>query len=142
MPKLMMKTELAASPDLLWKTIGPFRAIGDWHPMIEAVESEGEGRGEIRTLRLAGGQGALVERLEHIDDSERVYSYSIVDSPLPLSSYTSQVRVVDNGDGTSTVEWSSEFTPSGADEVDVTKMLQDVYQAGLDNLAKLYGQKP
>ncbi len=63
MPKLMVKTELAASPEMLWKMIGRFRAIGDWHPMIETVESEGEGQGEIRKLQLAGGQGAMVERV-------------------------------------------------------------------------------
>ncbi len=50
-----------------------------------------------------------------------------------------ETRVRDNGDGTSTVEWSGEFEPKDAPETDVTKMLQSIYQAGLDNLKKMYG---
>ena len=139
MPKVLMKTEVAAAPDMLWKAIGSFQEIGSWHPLIKMVENEGSGEGATRKLALAGGQGTLVERLERIDDSERVYRYSIVDSLLPVSDYVSEIRVMDNEDRTSTVEWSGEFVPSGAQEIDVIKMIQGVYQAGLDNLAKLYG---
>ena len=141
MPKVLMKTDIATSPDMLWKAIGSFQEIGSWHPLVKMMESEGTGEGATRKLELAGGHGTLVERLERVDDSERVYRYSIVDSPLPVSDYVSEIRVKDNEDGTSTVEWSSEFVPSGAQEIDVIKMIQGVYQAGLDNLNKLYGQK-
>ena len=40
--------------------------------------------------------------------SERLYRYSITESPLPISDYVAEIRVKDNGDGTSTVEWSSD----------------------------------
>ena len=44
--------------------------------------------------------------------------------------------------GTSTVEWSSDFeVNSSTGETDVVKTVQEVYQAGLDNLTKLYGFK-
>jgi len=138
MPRIKLETRLAVSADMLWKTIGGFNALPQWHPSIEKSQTEGEGKGAVRTLKIVGGP-TLVERLEHVSDTERVYRYSVVDSPLPVSSYVSEIRVRDNGDGSSTVEWSGEFEPKGAPETDVAKMLQGIYQTGLDNLKKMYG---
>jgi mxaD protein len=140
MPKVTMSTPVAMNADALWQAIGSFAAIGDWHPMVEKVESEGEQKGSTRTLQLIGG-AKLVERLQEISPSERLYRYSIESSPLPVNNYVSEIRVKDNGDGSSTVEWSSDFNVTGANETDVVKTFQDVYQAGLDNISKLYGFK-
>ena len=141
MPKVTMSTPVAMNADALWQAMGSFAAIGQWHPMMEKVESEGENKGSIRTLQLIGG-AKLVERLEEISPRERLYRYSIIESPLPITNYVSEIRVKDNGDGTSTVEWSSDFeVNSTTGETDVVKTVQEVYQAGLDNLTKLYGFK-
>jgi hypothetical protein len=140
MPKVTMSTPVAMNADALWQAMGSFAAIGNWHPMMEKVESEGEKKGSMRTLQLIGG-AKLVERLEEVSPTERLYRYSIVESPLPISNYFSQIRVKDNGDGTSTVEWSSDFDVNTGNETDVVKTVQEVYQAGLDNITKLYGFK-
>ena len=50
-----------------------------------------------------------------------------------------EIHVKDNGDGTSTVEWSSDFKPKDATENDAVKAIQGVYQAGFDNLKKMFG---
>ncbi|MEK0081931.1 SRPBCC family protein [Benzoatithermus flavus] len=139
MPKITMSTPVAASPDMLWQAIGAFTAIGDWHPLVEKVESEGEYKGSTRTLQLGGAR--IVERLEEVSPTERLYRYSIVDSPLPIRNYVAEIRVKDNGDGSSTVEWSSDFDVTTGNEGDVVKTLQEVYRAGLDNLGQLYGFK-
>ena len=138
MPKVTMSTPVAMNADALWQSIGSFAAIGNWHPMMEKVESEGEKKGSMRTLQLIGG-AKLVERLEEVSPTERLYRYSILESPLPISDYVSEIRVKDNGNGTSTVEWSSDFKVNSNSERDVVKTVQEVYQAGLDNLGKLYG---
>jgi mxaD protein len=139
MPKVTMSTPVAMNPDTLWQSIGAFAAIGQWHPMIETVESQGEHKGSTRTLKLGGA--TIVERLEEVSPTERLYRYSIIDSPLPIRNYVSEIRVKDNGDGTSLVEWSSDFDVTAGNENDVVKTIQEVYQAGLDNLGKLYGFK-
>ena len=140
MPKVTMSTPVAMNADALWQAMGSFAAIGNWHPMMEKVESEGEKKGSMRTLQLIGG-AKLVERLEEVSPNERLYRYSIIESPLPISNYFSEIRVKDNGDGTSTVEWSSDFDVNTGNETDVVKTVQEVYQAGLDNITKLYGIK-
>jgi len=138
MPKVQMATEVAMNADSLWQAIGSFAAIGDWHPLIEKAEADGETKGSTRTLQLAGG-GKVVERLEEVSKEERVYRYSIVEAPLPVSDYIAEIHVKDNGDGTSTVTWSSDFKAKGVPENEAIQTLQNVYQAGLDNLAKMYG---
>ncbi len=93
----------------------------------------------MRRLYLAGG-GALLERLEAVDDNQRVLRYSIVESPLPVGDDLATLRVRDRGDGAScTVEWSREFEPVGAPESDAVKAIEGIYQAGLENLKRIFG---
>jgi len=60
-----------------------------------------------------------------------------VNSPLPLSNYTSTITVRDTDEGT-VVDWSSEFDPIGG-ENDAMNAVQGIYQAGFDNLKKMFG---
>jgi len=135
MAKVNMSVPLNVSADQVWKLIGGFNALPDWHPAVE--KSELEEAGQVRKLSLLGG-GTIVERLESVDDNERIYSYAIESGPLPVSGYKSTIRVHEE-DGKAMVEWSSEFTPAGASENDAVTAIQGVYQAGLDNLKKMFG---
>jgi Polyketide cyclase / dehydrase and lipid transport len=117
--------------------IGRFNALGQWHPMVKRSETKGAGKGAVRRLKLIGG-GTQVERLEHVSEAEHVYLYTVVASPLPVIHCVAEIRVSDRGDGTSIVEWSSNFVPAGALEGEAAKALRDVYAAGLDNLKRIY----
>jgi len=136
MAKVDMKTGLNVAPDEVWKLIGGFNALPDWHPAIEKSELEEEG--SMRRLSLAGG-GTIVEKLVKLDDKERVYSYSIIDSPLPVTNYEATICVKDDGEGNTTVEWSSEFEAEGAAENEAMDVIAGIYQAGFDNLKKMFG---
>ena len=136
MAKINMKTNINVAADEVWKLIGGFNTLPDWHPAIEKSELEEEG--SMRRLSLTGG-GTIVEKLERLDDSERVYTYSIIDSPLPVSNYTATIRVKEDGEGKTTVEWSSEFEAKGAAENEAMDVIAGIYQVGLDNLKKIFG---
>ena len=136
MAKVSMKSEINMDPDELWKLIGQFNALPDWHPAVSSSKLEADGR--VRRLSLFGG-GEIVECLEQIEEGDRLYRYSIVSSPLPVANYTATLRVKDDGSGKSVLEWSSEFDPSGASEIDASAAILDVYQAGMDNLRKMFG---
>ena len=136
MAKVNMTVDLDAAPDEVWKLIGGFNALPDWHPAVEKSELEEEG--QMRTRSLAGG-GTITEKLIKKSDQERLYSYSIENSPLPVSNYTSTIRVRDEG-GKTQVEWSSEFNPMGVPENDAVDVIRGIYQAGFDNLNKIFGK--
>lgn len=135
MAKVSMSTNLNVSADQVWKMIGGFNALPDWHPAVEKSELTQEG--QTRTLSLAGG-GTIVEKLEKVDDSARTYTYSIVDSPLPVANYTATIKVSGEGDN-STIEWSSDYEPMGASPEEAMQAVQGIYQAGFDNLKKMFG---
>jgi hypothetical protein len=138
MAKVSMETKLPVPADRIWQTIGGFNSLPDWHPGAAKSQVSGEGKGSTRTLTLPNG-ASLVERLENSNPANRSYSYSILSGPLPVADYLAELRVKDNGDGTSTVAWSSEFQPKGVAENDAVKVIQGIYQAGLDNLKKMFG---
>ena len=139
MSKVSMSARLPAPVDEVWKRIGDFNALCDWHPAVDKSEVDGKGEGSVRKLTLVGG-GTIVERLERLDEDGYQYVYSITDSPLPVSNYVATLRVRDEGDGkASLVEWSSEFEPVGVPENDAIKVIQGIYSAGFENLKKMFG---
>ncbi len=138
MSKVSLKSNLPATPDAIWKLVGGFNALPDWHPAIAKSEITTEGNTTFRRLTLAGG-GSILEKLEKSDDDEHRYSYSILESPLPVANYSGTIRVTEAAGGGSTIEWSSEFDPQGAPETDAVQAIQGIYQAGFDNLKKMFG---
>ena len=139
MSDVSVKQDLPVPASVVWATIGNFNALPDWHPAVEKSDLEKKDGDTTRTLHLAGG-GQIVEKLQKIDDKERLYTYSILSGPLPVANYTSTIRVIDKGN-TCTVEWSSSFEPSGAPETDAVAAIRGVYQAGFENLKRMYGAK-
>ena len=136
MSKVTMSTELPASATSVWKLIGGFNALPDWHPAI--AKSELSEDGSRHTLHLVGG-GSIIERLEEAGD-EHTYSYSVVETPLPVRNYTGAIAVRPNDDGTSCrVEWSSDFQAMDVSDNEAVRIIQGIYQVGLDNLNKIFG---
>jgi len=137
MAKVSMQTELDVPVQQVWDLVGRFNALPDWHPAIE--QSELENGGQVRRLQLVGG-GTIIEKLERIDDQEHLYTYSIVDSPLPVSDYTAMIRVRrDENSNKTVVEWSSSFSPDGAPENEAVNLIENIYQTGFDNLRRIFG---
>ncbi len=138
MTAVKLSQELPVPAQAVWSVIGGFNGLPDWHPAVEKSESKTEGGVKVRTLTLVGG-GQIVERLEHASEQERSYTYSILSGgPLPVADYTATIRVRESGGGCN-VEWSSDFTPSGAPENDATAAIRAVYEAGFENLKKMFG---
>jgi hypothetical protein len=134
--EVKQSVRLPAPVTEIWKRIGGFNALPDWHPMVEKSElAEG---GTMRKLTLPGG-AKIVEKLEGKDDQSYRYSYAITDSPLPVADYHSTIEVHREGDE-SVVEWMGRFEPNGASPEDAQKTIQNIYETGLQNLQKMFGQ--
>ena len=135
MAKVSVSTKLPVPADKVWSLIGGWNTVPAWHPEVE--KSETEQGGQVRRLQLTDG-AEVTERLEKFDRNARTYTYSITASPLPFTDYRSTITVHAEGDS-STIDWSSEFEPSGAPEADVVRSSKEFYQAGFDNLRKVLG---
>jgi len=124
--------EIPVSADQVWQLVGGFNTLPDWLPFI--VKSEpGEG-GRLRHLETAEG-GVIVERLQTYDNVARTYSYTIEQSPFPVSAYLATLQVEALGDASAKVTWSGVFTPAaGTTEAAVEELFAGVYSGGLEAL--------
>ncbi len=139
MARVSLSQELQASAETVWEQIGGFNSLPTWHPAFEKSRIEGEGRGQVRTLDLAGG-ATIRERLDRADESARSYTYSILSGPLPVAGYVATLCVREAGDGACVVEWSSEFNPDGLPEAAAVEIIESVYQAGFVGLTEKFGE--
>ncbi|MGQ7791406.1 SRPBCC family protein [Faunimonas sp. B44] len=123
---------VAAKPADLWAEIGDFCAIGDWHPAVAECEETRENGETVRTLTLEGG-GTIRERL--VEATDTGYSYEILESPLPVRNYRSTLSVSGEADGTR-IDWKGSFVAHDASDADAAGIIEGIYQAGLDSIAK------
>lgn len=137
MTTVTVSKQLTNTPDEVWCVVGGWNTLPVWHP--EVTTSRLEADGLLRRVRLADGM-EIVEQLEHYDRAERRYTYTIIESPLPLSSYRSTILVMPEDDGALTT-WSTEFEAKGAPADEIAETLRTFYSVGLDNAQFLLGTR-
>jgi len=126
--------EVAAAPAETWAAIGDFCGIGSWHPAVAKCELSQKGHDMLRTLSLNGG-GTILEKQLGRNDAKMKYSYSIVESPLPVDHYKSTISVK-KAKGGSTITWVGHFDAKGAPDEKAAEVIAGVYDGGLASLQK------
>jgi hypothetical protein len=129
MPSVEAEHIFAVPIDQLWAILGDFGQTGKWSGRPpEACVQEGEGIGALRTLFIEDGR-VIVDRLEAQGDYS--YSYSIVSSPLPYTSYRATMAVEPVDAATTRFRWSGEFEPLGISEEQAIDFTRNVYAMGI-----------
>ena len=127
---LTRSIEVNGAPAAVWSTIGSFCAIKDWLPPVGTCIEDGKSP-PTRTLVTKDGKASFVETQIARDEAKYTYSYVFLSSPLPVTKYTSTIKVTAKGDGVSIVTWNGSFTPDSGKEKDAIDALTGVYEAGL-----------
>ncbi|PRA33094.1 SRPBCC family protein [Pseudomonas poae] len=132
MPTASAVIEIPVSADKVWALVGGFNDLPKWLPLI--VKSEPSEGGRVRHLATADG-GVVVERLQTFDNVARTYSYTIEESPFPVSAYLATVQVEALTDSSAKVTWSGVFTPvAGVTDEAVEELFAGVYAGGVEAL--------
>jgi hypothetical protein len=133
---LSRSVDVAGSPDAVWAAIGSFCAIADWHPAIASCGLDGK---SPPTRRLETKDHATFVELQTArNDARRFYSYRFVSSPLPVSDYSSTLKVTPKGPGVSTVTWSGGYNVRADQAQQARAALVGIYESGLQAIqAKL-----
>jgi polyketide cyclase/dehydrase/lipid transport protein len=140
MPRPYASGIVPADVETVWRTVRDFNGLPGWHPAIETSELEpGPAAGEpgaVRRLVLGDG-GVVREVLVRLDDLDHSYTYQILESPFPVRSYISTIRIAPvTATGESFVEWWSEYDSDGDDESQLNTTFADgVYGQGITGLA-------
>ncbi len=137
--------DITAPAQKVWDTFKTFGRIDGWHPATEncalLVGKEGEALA-VREFGIKGG-GFVISELLAYDEAGMNFDYRIIKTDLPLKNYVARMWVVDNGNGSVTVNWEATFQHPNLDaatqeENDATMgLVQGVFKAGLDSIAAL-----
>jgi hypothetical protein len=112
----------------VYTRLADFGGLKKYFPeAIEECDLEGSGIGSVRTIRMKGTDGVIVERLEALVDGSLI-SYSIInEAPLPLERYHSVIALSDEGSGCK-IRWSSNWIAKGAPEKEVRELIAGFYR--------------
>lgn len=125
---------LSAAPEAVWREIGGFGGIAEWHPHFVASElSEIDGE-TYRRLTTAEGE-QFFERLAEAGPLR--YRYEMIEGALPAADFTATLACVAEPGGCH-VFWSARFEPEGeahrADEI-----VGALFEIGLRALEERFG---
>lgn len=123
---------LNAKPSAVWALVGSFNGIERWHPAV----NESRQMGDVRALSLGNG-AVIVDQLLETKEEQRQYRYIVISAPLPIQDYEGVVEVKPHGQK-SQVIWRSRFQANGVTQAEATDLISGIYQAGMDELARLY----
>ena len=140
MPSVFRSTVLPFPINEVWPLIRDFGRLSDWHPLIldSVIENNAPQHqvGCVRHFKLTDG-GLFREKLLALNDFKKTLTYTILESPLPLTDYCSTMKLQQITVGNQTfITWSSSFAcPVEAESELITAVGDTVYQGGFDALA-------
>jgi Polyketide cyclase / dehydrase and lipid transport len=144
MARVYTSSVINASAARVWARVRDFNGLSNWHPAIaESRIENGEPAdkvGCVRNFSLRNGD-RLREQLLGLSDYDMFCTYSILDSPMPLTNYVATLRLTPITDHERTfIEWSADFdcAPDKEGEL-VSNIGGNVFQGGFDALKRAFG---
>lgn len=147
MPHVFASTVIPAPVDQIWGFLRDFARVDAWHPDVVSATIEGLDSGlqvgHERTITLRDGS-VMRERLLALDDVRHSYTYSLVESPLPVSEHSSTVALFPvTTDNATFVSWSADFVIDGGEPEGLVDGVRDqVMIAGFDGMRVRAGASP
>ena len=137
MASVTVAEHIRAPAAKIWAVAGRFGEIHDWVPAIAGTKANGIDVGSERTLSLNDG-GTIREEMVGRTEEPAAYTYTILESPLPVDNHISTLMVVPDGEEECTVSWVCSFMPNGATEDEAKGILSGIYKAGLAELRRRF----
>lgn len=125
-----------ATADELWEMVDFHRPSENIMPPIASSQRSGEGVGATKINTLGGEGGQIHLLLTYYNPSERVFSYTIQDSPLPVENYVGVVRVSEAGEGRAQLSWQGTYDPAGVPSEQADEILGGFYASIADKLGE------
>ncbi|MEL6424316.1 MAG: SRPBCC family protein [Pseudomonadota bacterium] len=144
MARVYVSSVVPAPAAKVWDRVRDFNGLPKWHPRVRDSRIEdalpSDKVGCVRNFNLQNGDN-LREQLLGLSDYDMFCTYSILESPMPLTDYVATLRLTPVTEGDRTfIEWSAEFSCDAADEDDLVGGIgTNVFQGGFDALKRHYG---
>ena len=141
MPRVFVSAIIPGAPEEIWEKVRDFNGLPRWLPLVsESRILDGRAADQVGCTReffLQNGD-RITETLVSLSDYDMTFSYTMGDTPMPLSNYFATMRltpVTETGD--TFAEWSAEFdcAPENEDALG-TRIGEGVFETGLKALAR------
>ena len=135
MIKVYRSAVIHATADEVWSLVRNFNDLPKWHPAIASSEIEDglspDSVGCVRRFQLIDDGGMIREQLLALADDTRSFTYSILESPMPVDNYVAVMRFspITMGDKTF-AEWTAEFDVTSGPPEDTEQHIGDSVFAG------------
>lgn len=142
MPRIYVSAVIDAPIDRVWARARDFNGHHEWHPIIadSAIEDglRSDTVGCVRNFGIKGG-GRLREQLVSFSDRDHSYTYTILESPLPLTGYVATFRLTPVTEGDRSFgEWWADFDCDPAELPGLREQVgRNTFAAGFEALARL-----
>lgn len=137
MTEYVMEASFEVDADELWGTVGNWRRVDAFLPMITSCETTGDEPGANRSIKIEGDHWVEEELLRH-EPEIRSYTYAILRSSFPFRDYVATMKINEDPEGGCSFVWSCRFKPDGASEDEVIGIMEYFYGTGMAELAKLH----
>ena len=147
MPTVTVSSVIDAPIEKVWARIRDFNGLPSWHPrMVKSEIEDGRAADEIgcvRKFELISG-ATLREKLLAFSDADHSVSYSILETPQPISNHTATLTLKRVTDGERTyAEWTATFDAPAAEADKVAEgMGANVFQGGFNALKTHFAENP
>ncbi|MEM9206966.1 MAG: SRPBCC family protein [Pseudomonadota bacterium] len=141
MARVYISSVIDAAADRVWDRVRDFNGLPRWLPAVRDSRIENaepsDKIGCVRDFHLQNGD-RLREKLLGLSDFDMFCTYSILESPMPLTDYVATLRLTPITDGDRTfAEWSAEFECAPEEEEGLVNGIgNDVFQSGFDSLKR------
>jgi uncharacterized protein YndB with AHSA1/START domain len=146
MAKVTMSSVIDAPVEKVWARIRDFNGLPGWHPrMVESHIEDNRASDEIGCVRsFATATGARIrEKLVDFVDRDFLVSYSILETPQPITNHLATLRLIRVTDGDRTfAEWTARFDAPAEEADAIAKgMGENVFQGGFNALKNHFSGK-
>jgi hypothetical protein len=136
-PHVEASATVDRSVDALWREVGSFHSVGEWHPMLARVEGRGDEVGALRTAETRDSQ-RQIERLTQVDPGDHRYRYEMVSTEMPVDTYVGDFSIRGTN-GQSRILWAADFEVTAGNEKEVAGFVRQFLAAGVESLQRRYG---
>lgn len=145
MPTITVSSVIDAPIEKVWARIRDFNGLPSWHPrMVTSQIEDGQPADEIgciRNFQVATG-ATIREKLLAFSDADHSVSYSIIETPQPISNHKATLVLKKVTDGNRTfAEWTATFdAPAEEAEKVAEGMGANVFQGGFNALKSHFAE--
>jgi hypothetical protein len=146
MPTVTVSSVIDAPASEVWAVIRDFNGLPSWHPRMVESHIEGDMQsnqiGCVRNFEVVSG-ARLREKLLAMSDVDFSVTYTILETPAPISNHQATLRLIAITDGNlCAAEWTATFDcPSEKADAEAAGMGANVFQGGFNALKERFARK-